>query len=134
MRFEVPQFIEIEDKIIGPFTWKQFVYLGGGVGFAVVLFFTTPFFVFLFLGAPLAFLGAALAFYPVNSRPFSLFLEAVWNYYKRSRIYYWRRKRDVVYKGEDVPTRNDTSPSSQPKSINALAHALEINALQSEET
>ena len=43
MRFEVPQFIEIEDKIFGPFTWKQFVYLGGGIGLAAVIFFTMPF-------------------------------------------------------------------------------------------
>ena len=40
MRFEVPQFIEIEDKIFGPFTWKQFVYLAGGVGLAAVIFFS----------------------------------------------------------------------------------------------
>jgi len=32
MRFEVPQFIEVEDKIFGPFTWKQFIYLMGGEG------------------------------------------------------------------------------------------------------
>ena len=50
MRFEVPQFIDIEDKIIGPLTWRQFIYLGGGVGGAVVIFLTTNFLIFLFVG------------------------------------------------------------------------------------
>ena len=32
MQFQVPQFIEIEDKIIGPFTGRQFAFLLGGFG------------------------------------------------------------------------------------------------------
>ena len=32
MRFQVPQFIEIESKIFGPLTFKQFIYLAGGGG------------------------------------------------------------------------------------------------------
>ncbi|MFM2424198.1 MAG: hypothetical protein RLZZ70_589, partial [Candidatus Parcubacteria bacterium] len=38
MQFEVPQFIEIEDKIFGPLTWKQFLYVGGGLSMTAVLF------------------------------------------------------------------------------------------------
>jgi len=30
MQFNVPQFIETEDKLIGPFTLKQFLYLAAG--------------------------------------------------------------------------------------------------------
>lgn len=73
MRFEVPQFIEIEDKIFGPLTWRQFLYLGGGIGAAVVMFLVLPFIFFVIFGIPLALLSAALSFYPVNSRPFSYF-------------------------------------------------------------
>ena len=32
MMFSVPQFIDVEDKIIGPLTLKQFIYLAGGAG------------------------------------------------------------------------------------------------------
>jgi hypothetical protein len=71
MRFEVPQFIEIEDKIFGPFTWKQFVYLAGGIGLSAVIFFAAPFIVFVLIGVPLGGLAILLAFYPVNNRPFS---------------------------------------------------------------
>lgn len=137
MRFEVPQFIEIEDKIFGPFTWKQFVYLGGGVGLAVVLFFIAPFFVTFIVGIPLAILAAALAFYPVNSRPFSVLLEAMWNYYKNTRVYYWRRQRDVVYKSDAMTSgmnNYDQVPVPTPgeSGLSSLAHRLELD-LQKEE-
>ena len=138
MRFEVPQFIEIEDKIFGPFTWKQFIYLGGGIGLAVVMLFTLPFIIFVLFGAPIAALAAALAFYPVNNRPFSVFLEGVWAFYKRSRLYYWRKKNPTIYKqdGEYIPPQDFSSmaPASRAgSSINSLSRKLELNALQKTE-
>lgn len=136
MRFEVPQFIEIEDKIFGPFTWKQFVYLGGGVGLAAVLFFTTPFIVFLFLGVPVGGLAVLLAFYPVNNRPFSIFLESIVHFYKNSRVYHWRKKSDVVYRDKiaqpvSLPQKNYSLPHGS--NINSLSRKLEMTALQKEE-
>lgn len=142
MRFEVPQFIEIEDKIFGPLTWRQFLYLGGGVGMAVVMFFTIPFLLFVILGIPLALLAGALSFYPVNNRPFSFFLEAIVNYISGQRLYLWRQKSDVVYK-KSAPSRLDSpynSPRNTPppapgqkKSITSLARKLELQALQKTE-
>jgi hypothetical protein len=141
MRFEVPQFIEIEDRIIGPFTWRQFLYLGGGVGMGVVLFLTTPFFVFLLFGLPLAIIALALAFYPVNNRPFSFFLEAMFNYFYNYRLYLWRRKDNVVYKELTAPVADrfistpETTNSPKPTtSIASLARRLEMQALQKKDS
>ena len=44
MQFQVPQFIEIEDKIFGPLTFKQFIYLAGGGGLCFLLYTILPFF------------------------------------------------------------------------------------------
>ena len=135
MRFEVPQFIEIEDKIFGPFTWKQFVYLGGGVGLAVVLFFVAPFFVSFIVGIPLSILAAALAFYPVNSRPFSVLLESMWEFYKNERTYYWRRKRDVVYRDATQTTSSTTYttvPQKGDSGLSSLSHRLELSVMEEE--
>ncbi len=134
MRFEVPQFIEIEDKIFGPFTWKQFVYLAGGVGLAVVLFLVAPFFVTFLVGIPVALLAAALAFYPVNSRPFSVLLESMWSYYKNERTYYWRRKRDIVYHSEQTTGMNvyNTMPQQGESGLSSLAHRLELSVIEEE--
>jgi hypothetical protein len=137
MRFEVPQFIDVEDKIFGPFTWRQFVYLGGGVGMGVVLFLTTPFLVFVLIGLPLAGIALALAFYPINNRPFHYFLEAVFNYFTRSKLYLWKRKENIVYKAraDEAPTASDlaltvNSPRVPTTSVTSLARRLELQALQ----
>jgi hypothetical protein len=136
MQFEVPQFIEIEDKIFGPFTWRQFLYLGGGAGMAVVLFLTAPFFVFVMLGLPLGLLAGALSFYPINNRPFSFFIEAIYNYFRRHRLYLWQQKKDIVHKQNFTPTTNIQNPIFIPptgapkKDITSLARRLELQALQ----
>jgi len=135
MRFEVPQFIEIEDKIFGPLTWRQFVYLGGGVGAAVVMFLVLPLIVAIIIGVPLALLAGALAFYPINNRPFSYFLEAVYNYFTSDKLYLWRRKADVVYneptqKKSTAPVIAPSNRGSGHKSITSLTRKLELQALQ----
>lgn len=136
MRFEVPQFIEIEDKIFGPFTWKQFVYLAGGVGIAVVLLFTMPLIVFILFGIPLGSFAILLAFYPVNNRPFSTFLEAMLTFYNNVKVYHWRKKATIVYTGKTVSTRVPESyplPHKDTRNINALSRKLEITSLKGEQ-
>lgn len=138
MRFEVPQFIEIEDKIFGPLTWRQFLYLGGGVGMGIVLFFTTPFIIFLIFGLPLALLAGALAFYPVNNRPFSFFLEAIVNYLRGQKLYLWKRKEQAVHRHQfapkEIPTDSTSlTPPPANKNLTTLARRLELEALQKPE-
>ena len=141
MRFEVPQFIEIEDKIFGPLTWRQFVYIGGGVGAAVVMFLIFPFIVFLLLGLPIALLAGALAFFPVNNRPFAYFLEAVYTYITSDKLYLWHQKADVVYKEETKVKTASTAPyavsptnrGTNHKSITSLTRKLELQAMQKPE-
>lgn len=141
MRFEVPQFIEIEDKIFGPLSWRQFLYLGGGVGMAVVIFLTTNLLIFLFFGLPLAILAGALAFFPVNNRPFSFFLEAIFNYLTKQRLYLWKQRSTIVHKASlpaapsmtyNTATHNP-SGTAKKKDISSLARRLELQALQKTE-
>ncbi len=133
MQFEVPQFIEIEDKIFGPLTWRQFLYVGGGGLMAFVLFISLPFILFLVIGAPIGLLALALAFYPINNRPFSHFLEAIWRFFSRSRQYHWQRKQEVVYKEAGLsstvmnPLLSDTIGK---KDIASIARKLELDAMQ----
>ncbi|MFW6210031.1 MAG: PrgI family protein [Patescibacteria group bacterium] len=139
MRFEVPQFIEIEDKIFGPLSWRQFVYLGGGVGIAVVLYLTLPFILFVVLGLPIAALAGALAFYPVNERPFSYFLEAIFTYISNQRFYLWQQQKEVVYRGNRTDVDESPVQIAQPKhqkrerTITSLARKLELEAMQKAE-
>ena len=92
----MPQFIEIEDKIIGPFTWKQFLYLAGGVGGSVMAWLFIPKIIAVVLIAILMGLSAALAFYKYNKRPFIILLESWVNYTFRSKLYIWKKRESTV--------------------------------------
>lgn len=138
MRFEVPQFIEIEDKIFGPLTWRQFLYLGGGLGMAVVMFLMLPLIIFAIFGIPLALLAGALAFYPINSRPFSYFLESFVNYITKDKLYLWRKKEEATYKVTEAnkPTSNHGTELVRAKKtsdISSLARKLELQAIQKQQ-
>jgi hypothetical protein len=90
MEYQVPQFIEVENKIVGPLTLKQFIYLAGAGGLCI-LFFAYLQIVFAFLlSAPIAALAAALAFYKVNGKPFVEVLEAGFNYYTGAKLFLWK--------------------------------------------
>ena len=92
MRFQVPQFIEIEDKLFGPLTFKQFIYLAGGVGFSVVLFLFLPKFLAIIIALPIILFAAALAFYKVNDKPFANMVEAFVKYALTDKLYIWKKE------------------------------------------
>ncbi len=93
MRYQVPQFIEVEDKIFGPLTAKQFIYLAGGGGVCLAVFSTLPIYIAAVVGAPVMALSFALAFYKINGRPFISVLENAFNYLVGSKLYLWSATR-----------------------------------------
>ena len=92
MRFQVPQFIEVEDKLFGPLTFKQFIYVAGGVGFSVILFLFLPTFLAIIMALPTMLFAAALAFYKVNSKPFVNVVEAFVKYTLTNKLYIWKKE------------------------------------------
>ncbi len=134
MRFEVPQFIDVEAKVVGPLTWKQFIYVAGGVGFLLTLYLTTPFFIFLMLGLPVGILAGSLAFHRVHNRPFSVFVEALVQYMIKNKLYLWRRSEKQTIIERDVisaPTAQAIA-YTHTKTINSLSHNLETQGIQNE--
>lgn len=94
MRFEVPQFIEVEDKIFGPFTFKQFLYLCGGAGSVFLANrFTKDFFWAIIVSSPIVTISLLLTFYKVNGQKFSVILQSAIGYYFRQKLYVWKESR-----------------------------------------
>ena len=91
MQFNVPQFIEIEDKIIGPLTLKQFFYLAGGVALIIFFWYFLKFWLFIFLALPTAALSVSLAFVKINGRPFIFFLASMFGYLIKPKVYIWKK-------------------------------------------
>ncbi|MBI2476330.1 MAG: PrgI family protein [Candidatus Taylorbacteria bacterium] len=91
MRFQVPQFIEVEDKIFGPLTVKQFIYLAGGAGLCFIIYTYLPFYLAILAIIPVATLAVALALYKVNNRAFIFVIEAAFKYLLANKLYIWKK-------------------------------------------
>jgi len=96
MKFQVPQFIEVEDKIFGPFTFKQMIYIAGSVGIAFALWTFLPKLLAIIVGGPVIALGFALAFYKVNKQPFINVVESAFKFFISSRLYIWNKKDQEI--------------------------------------
>lgn len=92
MQFKVPQFIDIEDKVFGPLTFKQFAYLAGGAGFGYLAFHFLPIVISIFIAPAILAFAAALAFIKYNDKPFIHVVESFVRYYSRSRLYLWHKQ------------------------------------------
>lgn len=91
MRFNVPQFIDIEDKIIGPLTLKQFLFIAAGGGVLFILWFYLKLFAFIIVAVPIAAFCLALAFYKINGQPFAAFLINGLKFILKPKLYLWRK-------------------------------------------
>lgn len=93
MQYKIPQNVRREDKIVGPLTLKQLIYLGigGGLTYAVYTILARNYFIEVWL-LPTAFLGLttlAITFLKINGIPFSkwMMLGVEYMYNPKKRIF-----------------------------------------------
>lgn len=115
MQFTVPQFIDVEDKIIGPFTFKQFLYLAGSLGLAYGLYRFVPPIISIPIGLAIIGLGAALTFFKVNGKPFVFTLQAFVSFVTQSKLYIWKKEVSQKKQKEVSQEQTQESVSSIPK-------------------
>lgn len=121
MRFQVPQFIDIEDKIFGPLTLKQFIYLTGGGGIIVTSWLYLPFFIFIIIALPIGFLTFALTFLKVNRRPFIMILEAAFKFLLKNKLYLWQKTADIhPLRSEEVKLQNGSGKNKLKDTVWSL--------------
>ncbi len=107
MRFQVPQFIEIEDKIFGPLTLKQFIYLagGGGLSFVVYVLLDSLFLALIPIVIILS-ISFAFAFYKIHNKNFVSVVEAAFKFYMGGKLYIWKKEDKVRPQTPDVALRD----------------------------
>ena len=89
-KYQVPQFIETETKLIGPFTLRQFLFVAGGVSLGAMEYILLNGVFFLAaLAVTLAFFGA-LAFVKVDGAPFINYLAYMLSYALGSKRYVYK--------------------------------------------
>jgi len=92
MRFQLPQFIETETKLVGPLTLKQFLWVAGGAAILFLLFMTAgPSFIFFLVGIPIAALFAALAFLQIEGAPLINYVAYLLSYFLNPKRYIFRK-------------------------------------------
>jgi len=91
MQTSVPQFIDVEDKVVGPFTVKQAVYLISGGAIIFILNYFLELFALFIVGAPIAGLALALAFATPGDRPFIVYLSNSTRHFFAPKKYIWKR-------------------------------------------
>jgi hypothetical protein len=94
MQFQIPQFIEVEDKIVGPLTLRQFLYLAGAAAISFVLFFLLQLWLWFLITFILAALAIAAAFIKYNSQPLPRIAWLALNFLWRPRLYLWQREAE----------------------------------------
>ncbi len=138
MRFQVPQFIEVEDKIFGPLTFKQFIYMAGGVGLSVVLFLFLPRFLAIIIALPVIIFSATLAFYKVNDKPFINVVEAFFKYSLANKLYIWKKDTSIAQaraqqsaaSRPDMPIDQVQVPKLSESKLKELTWSLDIKENQ----
>lgn len=130
MDYQVPQFIEIENKVVGPLTIRQFIYVAGGAGICLASFFYLPVLLAVIVSAPVAALAGALAFYKVNGKPFINVLESGFNFYTGRKLFLWRREEPKPQTAAAQPRKPVTPEHSAPRltrgKLSELAWSLDI--------
>ncbi len=102
MRFQVPQFIETETKIVGPFTLKQFLYLASGASLIFILQYIVGFVLLIILGLPIAVSAIALAFYKIDGIPLPQYLLIALSFMSGPKKYVFGKNQNQQY----MPNQN----------------------------
>jgi len=117
MQYRVPQFIEEESKIAGPFTLKQAMIVGISGGIIFTMYFSfgeNNMFLFLVLSGIIAGGTVAMAFLKIDGRPFTQMMTYLMNYTIMPKLYIWKRKEAPVFLQIKLKTPLDLEKEKDP--------------------
>lgn len=92
MNFIVPQFLDVEDKIFGPVSVRQFLIIVVGIGLLIGAYQLADLSLFIIEAVFIAALTLAFAFLRVNSRPFHFFILTFIQTLKRPSLRIWKQE------------------------------------------
>ena len=135
-QYKVPQDVEADDKLIGPFSFRQFVYLlvaAGLIALAVGLFQLFP--LLAIIPIPFAFFFLALALPLKKDQPMETYLAALVSYYLKPRTKKWmsgQRESTILITApkivEDKRTRDITGEEATHR-LSFLADIVDTEGL-----
>lgn len=129
-QYKVPQDVEAEDKLLGPFTFRQFIYLLVVGGLCVAGFFLFRIFpVLVIIVVPPILLFGALALPIKKDQPMETYLSAVVSFYLKPRIRTWEPgelESLVIVTAPKQVEENRTKNLSQEEASHRLSFLADI--------
>lgn len=91
MQYQVPQFIETEDKILGPLSLSQFILLAAAIAIGVILYSIIPVQVIgLIVAGVVIAAGAVLSLVKINGQKMTKVAAAYFNFLWKPKVYVWQ--------------------------------------------
>ena len=119
MMFNVPQFIDVEDKIAGPLTVKQLLWMIGMVAVLLAIFFSLDGAVMVIAAIPVVLLFVALAFYRPNGQPLIVYFGSAFLFLFRPKVMMWDRPVGGMLKRPAVKKSEGAQPQPRSKAVSA---------------
>lgn len=88
-QFTVPQFISIENQIIGPITTRQFVIMMAGFVLMGICYKLLTFWAFSLISVIIFAISGIVAFLKINGQPFHYYILNLSQYFKKPRLRVW---------------------------------------------
>lgn len=122
MQYVVPQFIEVESKIIGPISVRQFVILLVTAGIIWLEWTLLTFWLAAVIGVLSLALGVIFAFAKINGQPFHIFALSLLQTMKSPRLKLWKKelKLKIVNKKPKKVTNKTNYTPKPPMSQSRL--------------
>ena len=107
MQFQIPQFIEIENKIVGPLTLKQFLYLAVAAAIGFALYFVLAFWLWIMVTAVLTAISVSLSFVKYNGQPLPKIIIYAFGFFWGPKFYLWQKTEETQSFEEERQTLKD---------------------------
>ncbi len=134
MQFQVPKNIDLEDKIVGPLTLRQFLYVlvGGAISYSIFKKMAVPggnTQLAMMISLPIALFSMALAFVKIQGQPLTEFLMALFTFMSRPRQRIWKRHDQeqglVLDENKKVEKANVSKKAMNIKEVSDLTNILD---------
>lgn len=118
-KFIVPQFIDVESKIFGPITTRQFLIMLVGLMFGFIAYKLSDISLFIVEAFIIFIVVAALAFVKVNGAPFHIFLLNYIKTMKSAKVRIWRRQPYIQYSKKETEENITDEPVKRRRNVSA---------------